>query len=230
MRERHQRCPRSPTREARACGMSAAVVRPFSSHIDTARLISASPATGRNACRTLAGEQGSRNVESAVPGGSFSMASAPSKSDRERPGRTGIPACPRRVATGRNACRTVAGERGSRNVESTVPGGPFSVASAPSKSDRERQGRTGIPACPLRVATGRNACRTVAGERGSRNVESAVPGGSFSLARVPGMHYCAVPSVAVAEIHESEVFDFEYPPWIDLSKVTFFESREYPYG
>ena len=176
MRERHQRCPRSPTREARACGMSAAVVRPFSSHIDTARLISASPATGRNACRTLAGEQGSRNVESAVPGGSFSVASAPSKSDRERPGRTGIPACPRRVATGRNACRTLVGERKSRNVE------------------------------------------------------SAVPGGSFSLARVPGMHYCAVPSVAVAEIHESEVFDFEYPPWIDLSKVTFFESREYPYG
>ena len=79
-------------------------------------------------------------------------------------------------------------------------------------------------------ATGRNACRTLVGERKRRNVESAVPGGSFSLARVPGMHYCAVPSVTVAEIHESEVFDFEYPPWIDLSKVTFFESREYPYG
>lgn len=72
MRERHQRRLRSRTREARASGMSAAVVRSCSCRLETARLMGASPATGRNACRTVAGERGSRNVESAVPGGAFS--------------------------------------------------------------------------------------------------------------------------------------------------------------
>ena len=31
----------------------------------------------------------------------------------------------------------------------------------------------------------------------------------------------------VTEIHESEVVDFEDPPWLNLSEITFFETREY---
>ena len=32
----------------------------------------------------------------------------------------------------------------------------------------------------------------------------------------------------VAEIHESEVIDFEDPPWLNLSEIKFYESREAP--
>ena len=31
----------------------------------------------------------------------------------------------------------------------------------------------------------------------------------------------------VVEIHESEVVDFEDPPWLNLSEITFFERREW---